>query len=250
MNKTKNKEEFIKHLTEENYQAPFKERDNSEPQLIKQRAALERAWKNRDFEIDKYWSRATYFWAFIAATFAGFIAVCNANNIGANFKVDLRLTITSMGMVFSMAWVFVNLGSKKWQKNWEKHIDMLEDEITGPIYKTVLREQGFSVSKINILVSKFVWGVWTLILFGQVLYILCPECISSLPKMIIPIIILVTTVIFAICMYCLCRTNLEHGDKESYSFNRRPKQYEGPKIIVPELPAETNTDINKPGTPD
>ena len=37
--------------------------------------ALERAWKNRDFEIEHYWKRATYFWTFTAATFLGYFTV-------------------------------------------------------------------------------------------------------------------------------------------------------------------------------
>ena len=37
--------------------------------------AYNRAWQNRDFEINKFWSRSAYFWGFIAAIFAGFIAV-------------------------------------------------------------------------------------------------------------------------------------------------------------------------------
>ena len=36
--------------------------------------ALERALDIRKFEIDLYWKRAAYFWTFIAATLAGFIA--------------------------------------------------------------------------------------------------------------------------------------------------------------------------------
>ena len=33
----------------------------------------------RKFEIDLYWKRAAYFWAFIAATFAGYFALLGSN---------------------------------------------------------------------------------------------------------------------------------------------------------------------------
>ncbi|MGH8568044.1 MAG: hypothetical protein ACREXU_08475, partial [Gammaproteobacteria bacterium] len=32
----------------------------------------------------------------------------------------------------------VNRGSKFWQENWENHVDLLEDQIMGPLYKTVV----------------------------------------------------------------------------------------------------------------
>jgi hypothetical protein len=38
----------------------------------RQKAALALAHDIRKFEIDLYWKRATYFWAFIAVAFAGF----------------------------------------------------------------------------------------------------------------------------------------------------------------------------------
>ena len=39
---------------------------------------------------------------------------------------------------FSLAWTLVNKGSKFWQKNWEAHIDMLEENVTGNLYETFL----------------------------------------------------------------------------------------------------------------
>ncbi|QNR65148.1 hypothetical protein IAQ67_14620 [Paenibacillus peoriae] len=48
------------------------EEKQQEKQQEKQKKALEMALDIRKFEIDLYWKRATYFWAFIAATFAGY----------------------------------------------------------------------------------------------------------------------------------------------------------------------------------
>jgi hypothetical protein len=136
--------------------------------------ALERALDTRKFEIELYWKRATYFWTFIGAVLAGFIAI-QASSI--DNKNDLSVVLSCVGFVFSVAWFCVNRGSKYWQENWEKHVDMLEDEDSGPLYKVVLtrgKAQGFcdkarhvvtgpsplSVSKINQLISLYVSILW------------------------------------------------------------------------------------------
>lgn len=75
--------------------------------------------------------------------------------------------MSCLGVVFSVAWYFVNRASKFWQENWEKHVDLLEDSVVGPLYKTVLSDADlrftkwsgpyrFSVSKLNQLLSLFV----------------------------------------------------------------------------------------------
>lgn len=141
--------------------------DNEEKSdLSMQEKALDRAWKNRDFEIEMYWKRATYFWAFTAATFTGYILVLRFHQ---NISVpNIELLIAAMGLIFAMAWYLVNKGSKKWQENWEKHIDLLEDEITGPIYKTVLRRKAPSVSRVNMKVSLFVTFVWGYLVLNHI----------------------------------------------------------------------------------
>lgn len=128
----------------------------------KREKALERAWKNRDFEIELYWKRATYFWTFLVATFAGYFVVISREEVSTKFP-QAELVVTSLGLIFSLAWYLVNKGSKKWQENWEKHIDMLEEEVTGKIYKIVLDKTGYSVSGINLIVSFFVFAVWFLL---------------------------------------------------------------------------------------
>ena len=140
--------------------------------------ALEQAWKNRDFEIEMYWKRATYFWAFIAATFAGYLAVLSAVKLSVDFP-QAELVLVCLGLIFSWAWYLANLGSKKWQENWEHHIDMLEDKITGPIYKTVLNQKSFSVSRINIKVSFAVFLIWGILLVKYLasdkIFFCCPD---------------------------------------------------------------------------
>lgn len=129
--------------------------------------ALEQALDIRKFEIELYWKRATYFWTFIAASLAGFGAIQIST---APSKADLSVILSCLGIVFSIGWLCVNRGSKHWQENWENHVDMLEDEKVGPLYKVVLtraRPKGgrewtqhflngpsqISVSKINQIIS-------------------------------------------------------------------------------------------------
>ena len=142
--------------------------------------ALEHALDIRKFEIDLYWKRATYFWTFIAATLAGFIAVRAASKT-PQVTTDLSVLLANLGLVFSFAWYCVNRGSKYWQENWEYHVDMLETKLSGPLYKVFMSRQEakgihesirhvltgpapFSVSKINQLISIFVTAMWLILL--------------------------------------------------------------------------------------
>jgi hypothetical protein len=131
--------------------------------------ALKNALDIRKFEIDLYWKRATYFWAFIAASFAGYFALQNTAN-SANVYV-----VACLGYLFSLAWYLVNRGSGSWQRNWECHVDLLEDEIMGPLYKTLINRRSyrlrdlaepyaFSPSRINNLLSLGVTVAWGILI--------------------------------------------------------------------------------------
>lgn len=144
----------------------------------KREVALRYALDTRKFEIELYWKRATYFWALIAATFAGYAAI-QASNISN--KSDLVVILSCLGVVFAFGWHCVNRGSKQWQENWENHVDMLESEVMGPLFKTVLRRRkpanirefvassvtgpwSVSVSGVNQIISLYVVLVWLVLL--------------------------------------------------------------------------------------
>ncbi|QNL22652.1 hypothetical protein HZR84_12095 [Hyphobacterium sp. CCMP332] len=136
----------------------WKDQDNEKLKL-----ALDRAWQNRDFEINKYWQRAAYFWGFIVLLIGGYLTLKNSNKgegiLEKNSEFELYIIL--LGIIFSLAWYLVNLGSKRWQENWEGHIDALENEITGPIYKTLYKTGTFySVSKINSILSFSILIAW------------------------------------------------------------------------------------------
>lgn len=160
-------------FSDEEYRSEFIGKKSASGESINVKA-LERALDIRKFEIDLYWRRATYFWTFIAATLAGFVAIQASST---SSKTDLSVLLSSLGTVFSFGWLCVNRGSKHWQENWEYHVDMLEDSVQGPLYKVVLSRRrpsgrrewfvhiltgpsAFSVSKINQLISLFVTLMW------------------------------------------------------------------------------------------
>lgn len=131
----------------------------------KAKCAFEKAWAIRNFEIDLYWKRANYFWAFIASTLVGYFALINSENYRKPDPlnhVEVYFVIC-IGFVLTTAWFLINVGSKAWQRNWEVHVDLLEDKFTGPLYKTVYPQKTYSVSKINEIVSFSFIVVWFLL---------------------------------------------------------------------------------------
>lgn len=131
----------------------------------KQEKILERALDIRKFEIELYWKRATYFWTLISILFAGKIGFHDST------KPEYIFLISCIGFILSLSWYLVNRGSKYWQENWERHVDALEDEIIGPLYKTtlnyskcqrynLLKSYPFSVSKINQIISLYITFIW------------------------------------------------------------------------------------------
>ncbi|AAF96387.1 TPA: hypothetical protein LEL88_003562 [Vibrio cholerae] len=172
MSKQYDKEEYIKKF----------ETDKSHSILLQ--SAFAQASDIRKFEIELYWKRATYFWALIAVAFAGFFAVASGDFKGGGQSLFLTI-IASTGFVFTFAWFSANKGSKYWQENWENHLDLLEDSVTGPLYKSFLERppesefckkyitgpQRYSVSKINQWVAVFTLFIWcVLVIFSLSTY--------------------------------------------------------------------------------
>lgn len=147
----------------------------------KEAEAFKYALETRKFEIELYWKRATYFWTFIGAIFAGFFVAYASES---SHRQDLLVLLCCLGTVFSAAWFFVNKGSKHWQENWENHVDLLEDKSVGSLFKIVLSRSyerrrdkvigaitgpgSYSVSKINQIISLFIFTLWVILLCNVV----------------------------------------------------------------------------------
>jgi hypothetical protein len=137
-------------------------------------AALERAHDIRKFEIELYWKRASYFWTIIAVAFVAFFASKTTLSFPDNYIV------ACLGLAFSLAWYLVNRGGAYWQRNWEAQVDLLEDDITGPLHKSNAHRPDtrlidlsgpykFSPSRINAMLSFVLFGVW-IFLTSRVIY--------------------------------------------------------------------------------
>lgn len=160
--------EYVTHFMQhkrEYYEQDVKNADQQESAWLQEAHRL--ALDIRKFEIELYWKRATYFWTLIAAAFAGFFALATSDQQHPR----MVFLIACIGVVLSVGWYFVNRGSKYWQENWERHVDVLEDGFVGPLYKTTLAREEFhwrrfwdgypySVSKINQLISLFIATIW------------------------------------------------------------------------------------------
>jgi hypothetical protein len=184
----------------ERYRKRFPDGDSEFGKTIRG-VALKHALDIRKFEIDLYWKRATYFWAFIAAAFAGYIALQRTSD-GASPSDVLSFSVLCVGFAFSIGWCLVNLGSKAWQENWELHVDFLENEFMGPLYKTVMSRPSsgmfpkfYSPSKINQLLSTFVALLWFFLMARALLVSLA----SPLLVMLVPLMFFVT-MLFAVAL--------------------------------------------------
>jgi hypothetical protein len=135
--------------------------------------ALKEAQDNRRFEIGLYWQRSNYFFLFVGGAFAGFFGLETSDRAGD--LQEPRILVGALGLVVSTAWHFANRGSKYWQEIWERHIDLLEDRVYGPLHKTFVSQknasrgrwlsaQRYSVSKINHVLSLSAIVAWVFLL--------------------------------------------------------------------------------------
>ncbi len=165
-------------MNKEEYKKAFSGKSTASEKHVE---ALKFALDTRKFEIELYWKRATYFWAFIAVTFAFYGLV---QRVPSPEKEFLSFTVSCLGLVLSVGWLFANRGSKQWQENWEHHVDHLENEVMGPLYKVTMPRSTpkgifqwidfvfvgpskHSVSKINQLISSFISALWFILVARQ-----------------------------------------------------------------------------------
>lgn len=149
--------------------------------LCERRQALDRAWSVRNFEIDLYWKRSLYFWGFQVAFLAGggvaFGMLNEADRQVEPFLLAFGALLSLLGCISATLWAALERGSKDWQDNWERHIDLLEEEFTGAIYKTYVvpadkNGRSFSVSKLNSWMTLATAGFWSatlvILIFGLI----------------------------------------------------------------------------------
>lgn len=209
--------------------------DTKKPDSKKLKAAFDQVSDIRKFEIELYWKRAGYFWALIAVAFAGYFAILSSQNIPSKFFLSFIVGI--IGFVFTFAWHLVNRGSKYWQENWENHLDLLEDEITGPLYKTLLERPSLeplseklvtgplcvSVSKINQWVSVFVLFVWILLVAYSVYRTSATLSVSQHDWLVICTHIIVIVVALLSCFLMVSRGKTHKGEHTPKMVERKTR---------------------------
>jgi hypothetical protein len=190
-------------------------------------AAFEKSWQTRNFEIELYWKRATYFWAFIASTFAGYFALINTTGYRTPDRYDHAEVyfINCVGLVVSVAWFLTNKGSKAWQRHWEVHVDLLEDRFTGPLYKTVNPTMTYSVSKLNEIVSIAICSVWV---FLGIKYFVDQQLVNLLFSNINWFVFASTVGTILLLLAMFCGYGRGRFSEHSVSMSRRSFVYRDP----------------------
>ncbi|HFF8455283.1 hypothetical protein [Serratia marcescens] len=136
--------------------------------------AYNKAHDIRKFEIELYWKRSTYFWAFISVL----VAICGV--VSAAFLKDgkspteLRsfLFCTSiLGYFISLHFLITCFSGKQWQENWERHIDILESYFSGNLYKLKLVKDKirYSISLSNEIIVAAINFAWVIIIIYNML---------------------------------------------------------------------------------
>lgn len=161
------------------------------------------ALETRRFEIELYWKRTTYYWAFIAAGLAAY-GLVYTKKCPTTETYLIMMLLALCGLVFSVGWFLANKGSKYWQENWEAHMGLLVTKHYGPIFKylyypsrkRLLQGMPYSVSKINQVISGFVGVVWGLLFIYPCYKVFCSDDLIANNKIIIAIILIVLGVLF------------------------------------------------------
>lgn len=222
--------EEMQQLSAEQYARDFSFHPVTQGVFSRGENALKTALDVRKFEIELYWKRATYFWAFLALTLGAYFTVFLSkidlvdavDGTGKPMKIpdnsqlmqrhQALLLLSCLGLVFSVCWYLVNRASKYWQENWEKHVDLLESASQGPPYRTVLHNEkmhwwnllgafSYSVSKLNQTLSLFVTGLFC-ILFVRTVYNYYP----LMHPLGFPIAVIIVTFIALLTLIFGCTT--------------------------------------------
>lgn len=173
---------------------------------------LKTAMNVRKFEIEMYWKRTAFFWAFIVSIYTAFFFLLTKQK-SDEYAIYL-VGLSFLAIVFSIAWIFANKGSKFWQENWEQHVSLLESE---PLYDVFLnsketcswwnpfKEYDFSVSKINLFLSHVVFFSSLFIFFISLQsffhWHFCCEC----QEITLFIILGVLAILATIWGFCHCK---------------------------------------------
>lgn len=180
---------------------------------------LETAIQFRQYEIDKFWSRAAFFWAFI-------VAVAGAFGLSLKEPVtpNLPLVLACLGLVISVCWSLAGRGSKFWQESWEGYAAREEKKLLGTSMFSVaaarkdsrstpldryLGARRYSVSRLAIAVSDAVSLAWLAAIFSVL-----PIRSAGLPCLV-AMLTIGATAAFLIVVAVAARSTARSEDEQS-----------------------------------
>lgn len=156
----------------------------------------------RNFEIDLFWKRSLFFWGFISAAFVAYATLGQS---------QLRIVIACFGMVCSFAWAFVNRGSKYWQESWEMKVERTEPLITGVLFAQEEPRQShkgwwlsgreYSVSKLAIALSDYIFLLWTALVVREAILIYLPSSQPAWLKKAGPTVFVIFSVVYLVLLF-------------------------------------------------
>lgn len=130
----------------------------------------------RKFEIDLYWKRSTYYWAFTVVAFAAFGVIAGRiNHVPEPLRYSLLPVVASVGLIFALALYLSSRGSSYWHAHWETLNEEVARLEIGDFFRVMLdpRSGGgigigaklfnaypASVTKINAIVALALSVVW------------------------------------------------------------------------------------------
>lgn len=142
----------------------------------------------RKFEIDLYWKRALYFWAFIITFLGAYSATFISSNIAVPYVNLVRVVICLLGFVINYCWYEVCRGSKYWQENWEAKVIDFEKELGIDVYRSqkqikstsgILSNNRSSISDLNQFVSFSFLLLWICISIVSIYFDISGICKCS-----------------------------------------------------------------------
>ena len=200
---------------------------------------LQYAFETRRLEIELYWRRAAYFWTLIAASLAAFFLLMSADKP----QQELIYVVSCIGVTLSLAWYLANRGSKYWQENWERHIDVLEESIKGgsALFKTtVSRDQyrkskftrgyPYSLSRLNQVISLYIALIWVVLAAWRFWALFT---LGSSPVLLV--FVSLVTVVFCNCLWF--STSSVQKEKRVVDFTKSPLTESGQDDTPNDRPA-------------
>ena len=177
--------------------------------------ALERAHMMRTLEIELYWKRSTYFWGFQLAAFAGFGTGLEAFSAAVKSlswtslpMISFQLLIALFGLISAYISLLGAKASKQWQLNWERHVDMLQEEFEGKIYRLIFRDNAsatISVTGLNVALAKTLLFCWAVIA-GMCAFVILKTALET-TETSLPAPVAVMSGLLVICLINLPRSN-------------------------------------------